>query len=257
MKSLNRSAQVGCIASYLLLVSACNSPDTSVTAIQNPDPGIGMETLYSETFSDSGRFTITKDPSGGVNYNVQARIGSEAEKLLASSSTQPTLVEAYRILHGGLGDVPAIVAEVSTQLIIQTPNSSLNNQPTMTPKGLEKEASLDAFSSGYCKDIRENSYLWKWEGCFWMPSVNYLTTIWMDPGDRVYAWNSSPYTATMSIWNQAGGQPNTWRPTLQPYWVTWFQWGGNYSNALVSMNLPAGKKGELGLVVHYPVPIVR
>lgn len=257
MMTINRAVQGGCLAGYLLLISACNNTDSSATAVQDPGQGNGVEILYSESFSDSGRFTISKDPKGGVTYNVQARIGSEAEKLLGSSSAQPTLVEVYRILHGGQDEIPAIVTEVSAQLAARTPDQPLNDQHAAASKALGKGASLDAFASGYCRDIRENGYIWKWEGCFWMPSENYLRTPWMDPGDRVYAWNSTPYTATMSIWNHGGGQPNTWRPTLQPYWVTWFSWGGNYSNAYVNINLPTGQKGELGLVVHYPVPILR
>jgi hypothetical protein len=73
--------------------------------------------------------------------------------------------------------------------------------------------------------------------------------------DRVYAWNATPYTATLSLWNAGhASQPNTARLTLQPYWVTWFQWYGTYSNAYAYMELPAGKTGELGLVNHYPLP---
>jgi hypothetical protein len=261
MMSLNRAAQAGSLAGYLLLISACNSSDPSPTAVRNPgQAGNETEILFSETFSDSGRFTISKDPVGGLTYNVQARIGSEAEKLLATSSAQPTLAEVYRTLHGGREDVPAVVAEVSMQLGVQTPDPSVNHQHATAPvalAALEKGASQSDFLAGYCRDIKESYYTWRPEGCFWTASENYYLTPWMDPGDRVYAWNNTPYTATMSIWNHGGGQPNTWRPTLQPYWVTWFQWGGTYSNAYAKINLPAGAYGELGLVVHFPIPIVK
>ena len=257
MMSLNRFAQAGCLASYLLLLSACNSPDTSVTAAQDPNQGgKEPEIVFSETFSDSGRFTITKDPELGLAYNVQARIGSDAEKLLEISSTQTTMAEVYRTLHGGQGELPAVVIDVSAKLESQRSATVRPERPAQGAGALGKASSFSDFSNTYCKDIREGSYIWKFEGCFWGANEHYYLTPWVDPGDRVYAWNVSPYTATMSLWNQGlATQPNTWRPTLQPYWVTWFQWGGTYSYAYAKMELPAGRTGELGLVVHYPVAV--
>lgn len=263
MISMKRTAQAGCIASYALLMAACNSNDASVTAVQTPRSSVeAAELLYSETFADSGKFSITKDAEGRFAYNVQARIGSDAEKRLAASSTQLTLADVYRALHDGRAEVPAVVAEVSEKLGTRQPTAANGDRPAAAAQALGKSASLNSFSTAYCRDIREGSYTWKWVGCFWLANDHYILTPWVtsEPGstDRVYAWNNTPYTATLSLWNQAHtSQPNTWRPTLKPYWVTWFQWGGTYSNAYAYMELPAGKKGELGIVDHYPVPYVK
>jgi hypothetical protein len=256
MKTINRAVQAGCFAGSLL-IGACNHSDTSPTAVQNPDQsGNETEILFSETFSDSGRFTIIKDPKSGITYKVEARMGSEAEKLLATSSAQPTLTEVYRSLHGGQGDVPAIVAEVSAQLGIPVYNPTENDRHASTPAALGKGAAYADFANTYCKDITEVNYIWRWETCKWGPSARILSTSRTDPSDRVYAWNVTPYTATLSIF-VGSTIPNTWRPTLQPYWVTWFQWGGTYSNAYTVMELPPPHTGEMGLSVHYPQGIVK
>jgi hypothetical protein len=263
MKIIKRATQAGCFASFLIAINACNAPDSPTPAVQNsPQVGKDAEILYSENFADSGKFMITKDASGGINYNVQARIGSNAEKLMAASSTRPTLVEVYQTLHEGQGNTPAVVTEISNQLGSREPaaNDALHSDPAA--RALPKTASQNGFSTGYCRDIHEGSYIWKWLGCFWLENANYINTPWVNSDgwipDRVYAWNATPYTATLSLWNNPPtSQPNTWRPTLQPYWVTWFQWGGTYSNALAYMQLPAGKTGELGIVSHYAVPYVR
>jgi hypothetical protein len=263
MHIINRSAQAGCFASFLLAINACNAPDSPAQAVQDPiQAGKEAEVLFSESFADSGRFTITRDASGGINYDVQARIGSNAERLMAASSTRPTLAEVYQALHEGQGNVPAVVAEASSRLGSREPAAIDAVRPDRAESALPKAASLNDFSAGYCRDIRESYYIWKWQGCFWLENTNSINTPWVNSNgsnpDRVYAWNVTPYTATLSLWNSAGtSQPNTWRPTLQPYWVTWFAWGGTYSNARAYMNLPAGKTGELGIVAHYPVPIVK
>jgi hypothetical protein len=263
MISMKRAAQTGCLASYALLTAACNSTDPSATESRTHQlEGKGAEILYSETFADSGRFSITKDPEGRFGYDVQARIGSDAEKLLAASSTQLTLADVYRALHEGREEIPAVVAEVSEKLGTRQPTAADGDRPAAPAQALGKSASLSDFAAGYCRDIREGSYTWRWLGCFWLANDHYIVTPWVNSDgnipDRVYAWNRTPYTATLSLWNKSGtSQPNTWRPTLQPYWVTWFQWGGVYSDAYAYMELPAGKTGELGIVAHYAVPYVR
>lgn len=264
MSFIKRAAQAGCFASFLIGINACNAPDSPTQAVRNsPQVGEDADILYSENFADSGRFAITKDASGSINYNVQARIGSDAEKLMASSATRSTLVEVYRALHEDQGNVPAIVSEVSALLGSREPAANGAAHPAPEARALPKSASLNDFSTGYCRDIHEGSYVWKWLGCFWLESSNNIGTPWVSsdgssPADRVYAWNVTPYTATLSLWNTAGtSQISTWHPTLQPYWVTWFQWGGTYSNAYAYMYLPAGKSGELGIVDHYAMPYVR
>jgi hypothetical protein len=257
MKSIKRAAQAGLFVPYALLTFACNSADPSAQADHPPAAeGKDGEILYSETFSDSGRFSITKDLDGKYAYNVQARIGSEAEKLLAASSPQLTLADVYRSLHENRAEVPAVVAEISEKLGTNTAADGIRSEPD---QALRKSASLNSFSTAYCRDIKEGNITWSWLGCFWLANDHYIVTPWVTSQagstDRVYAWNATPYTATLSLWNAGhASQPNTARLTLQPYWVTWFQWYGTYSNAYAYMELPAGKTGELGLVNHYPLP---
>ena len=260
MKSMKRAAQAGCIASFALLLAACDSSETPVEAQAPGTSGTENRIVYSEAFSDSGRFMIVQNPQGEFSYNIEARIGSKAQDLMSESSVQLTLADVYRSLHGGHPDVPTIVSEVSDKLGPQNPAGNAE-RPAASDGGLAKVASWNAFSSTYCVNYNENAYSWLGQGCFWLANDHYILTLWVSsaPGltDRVTAYNNTPYTATLYLKKPDGSVPNAWRPKLAPYWVTWFQWGGTYSNAYAYMELPPGKTGELGIIDHYPVPRVR
>lgn len=248
-------------AALLLALAACQGPDAPVAgsgdAAAAPQNG---KILFSETFSDAGSFQILADPSGGFNSVVQARIGSEAEKLLAASSAQPTLADVYRSLHGGRTEIPAVVAQASER---SDGSESSPGAISRSPAPLAKPASQSSFQANLCHDFLEGSWRWNLSKCVWDGSRNFLRVEGVNSDgyypDRVYAWNQTAWTATMSL---ASGSPfypspNSWKPTIAPYGVGWIQWGGTYSGAVAMMALPSGKYGELGLTDHYATPYVR
>lgn len=263
MKSVKSVAPILVGASILLALAACEGPDTATSAAAKPEAeSTGGKIVYSETFSDSGLFQVMSDPSGEVTFAIKARIGSRAEELMNASASEPTLADVYRSLHGGSGAIPAEVASASAQLADSRPAQPALPETAPAAIPLAKTASESAFKSNYCIDIRELSYVWRWQTCDWAASVNYISTPFVDAGywgsDRVYAWNNTAYTAKLQLWNTyKTAHPNSWTPSLQPYWVTWFQWGGNYSFAIADMTLPAGRYGELGLSTHRPEAIVK
>jgi hypothetical protein len=249
---------VGAVIMFAL--AACQGPDTPVSAPDKPAAAPENGTvLFSENFSDAGSFQIVADPSGGFNSIVQAGIGSEAERLLAASSAQPTLAGVYRSLHGGVDEVPAAVAQASEHLEGRNP-SDRGASPSIP---LVKASSKSAFQSTLCHDFVEGSWKWVLSRYVWDGSRNFIRVEGVNSDgyypDRVYAWNSTAWTATMSL---ASGSPfypspNSWKPTIAPYGVGWIQWGGTYSGAVAMMALPSGKYGELGLTDHYATPYVR
>jgi hypothetical protein len=248
-------------ASMAFTLAACGGSETPVSATS--DAPAEKETLYfSETFSDSGVFEIHQVASGIFSYSIQARIGSLAENRMNSVGKETTLAEIYRALKGKDGVIPAAVEKASERLKVQQADRiPLPAQAEQTP--LAKAASQSDFKTNYCKDIRENSWVWHWQSCDWTPSSNSIWTPFVDARadgtiDRVYAYNVTPYTATLELWDTWETKlVSTWKPTLKPYWVTWFQWGGRYSFAIAKMILPAGKVGELGLSTHTPIPYVK
>jgi len=233
-----------------LLMAGCGSADPSDTAPAAQDPA-GVATaptiVFSESFADAGVFAIMQDADGRYGFSVQARIGSDAERVMGESSGRPTLAEVYRDIHGteAMAPVPAIVEKVSEQLRIRT---EVGDQAVRT-------LAKSDFSSAYCRDIREGGFIWRWRTCNWTGTLKVLTSTYANPGDRVYAWNNSPYTANLSLWNSDFTSASSWRPSLPPYTVSWFIWGGSYYHATVIM----GKEdyaGEMGLSIHAPIPDV-
>jgi hypothetical protein len=246
-------------ASLLIVLAACQGPDKTVSApdVQPAAPENG-KILFSENFSDAGSFQVLADPSGGYNSIVQAGIGSEAERLLVASSSQPTLADVYRSLHGGRDGVPAVVAQASEHFEARTP-AARGTSPAVVP--LAKSSSYSAFQSTLCRDFVEGSWKWNLYDYVWDGGRNFIRVegVYSDGFniDRVYAWNKTPWTATMSL---ASGSPfvpspNSWKPTIAPYGVGWIQWGGTYSGAVAMIALPSAKSGELGLTDHYPTQV--
>ena len=243
-------------AALLTVLAACQGPDNTVSApdVQPAAPENG-KVLFSETFSDAGSFQVLADPSGGYNSIVQAGIGSEAERLLVASSAQPTLADVYRSLHGGRDEVPSVVAQASAHFEAKTPTARETSRAVVP---LAKSSSKSAFLSTLCRDFVEGSLKWKVWDCVWDGGRSFIRVedVYSDGSniDRVYAWNKTPWTATMSL---ASGSPfipspNAWRPTIAPYGVGWIQWGGTYSAAVAMIALPSNNTGELGLTDHYP-----
>jgi hypothetical protein len=249
----------------VLAFTACQDPfpAPSSTEILKNEAG-GPTILYSGVFSDSGTLTIVSEPSGQIDYAVQARIGSKAQQLMDLNSTQPTLADLYRSLHEGTTEVPDIVEMSSQRIEAQKAVPGQVSRVSPAARPLVKTASESAFKTGYCRDFVESSVLWVLSECRWTASANHLVAyyLWSDGvhPDRVYAWNNSPWTATLSLINASyytDPAAYNWKPTLQPYWVTWFQWGGSYNKAQPKITLPTGKSGELGLTVHYWEPWVQ
>jgi hypothetical protein len=257
MNPMQLAGRIGPFAFGALLLSGCDSNNPSGPAAQAPSGSADAPAIvYSESFADAGTLTIMKDAEGRFGFDVQARIGSEAERLMGASSSLPTLADVYRSLHGNGEEVPAAVAEASEQLGTRPADAAPAERPP--ERVLAKAASQSEFSNGYCRDIHDGGFIWRWRTCIWENSVNYTGTEYVNSGDRVYGWNKTPETATLSIWNRNYvSQPNTWRPTLPPYSVAWFQWGGSYSGAWVIIMLPYQKLGELGVSDHAPIPDVH
>jgi len=247
-------------AALLIALAACQGPDAPVSSPDGQAAPENGKVLFSENFSDAGSFEILANPSGGFNSIVQAGIGSEAERLLAASSAQPTLADVYRSLHGGVQEVPAVVAQASEQFEGRE-SSARDLSPSVDP--LAKAASQSDFQSSLCRSFLEGSWKWNPAACVWDGSRNFIRVegVYSDGyyPDRVYAWNQTAWTATMSL--SSGSpfypSPNSWKPTIGAYGVGWIQWGGTYSGAVAMMALPSGKNGELGLTDHYATPYVR
>lgn len=253
MNSFKFAIRAAGIPALMFALTACDGTPTTTTTNESSDLRSGV--VYSEAFADSGRFTITKTALGEYNYNVEARIGSKAEAMMTASATEPTLAGVYQALHEGKTETPAIVSEVSGVLESRKPAVWENDRVAPAPLALSKAASESAFKTGYCKDIPDGPYVWKVVTCVWKPGNNQTTTGGVYGNgfvnDRVYAWNNTAYLAKLKLWNtNFTGSPNTWNPSLNPYWVTWFQWGGTYSNANAVISLPSGYFGEIGLSVH-------
>lgn len=245
----------------LLALAACQGPETPVSAPDGHPAASEHETiLFSEPFSDAGTFQILAEPSGGYSAIVQAGIGTQAEQLLVASSVQPTLADVYRSLHGGAEEVPAVVARASAYSAGREP-AARGDSPGAEPLG--KAASQSAFQSTLCRNFLEGSWKWNVSKCVWDGSRNFLRVEGVNSDgyypDRVYVWNKTAWTATMSL---ASGSPfypspNPWKPTVGPNYVGWIQWGGTYSGAVAMIALPSGRSGELGLTDHFATPYVR
>lgn len=257
LQSLFFPGIVGTVSLFAL--SACQGPQTATSSSEaetsRPENGT---VLFHEKFSDAGMLQIVSDASGNLNASLQANIGSEAEKLLISSSTQSTLADVYRSLHDGLAEVPALVEKASGQIEQSKSSASPEDVRPLVPP-LAKAASENGFRDGYCHEYSEGLYRWRLWGCNWYASANRIEASLVVSGDRITAWNATPWTATMSLLGETDSDPspNTWRPTVPPYTVNWFMWGGTYHYARARATLPSGKKGELGMALHYAVPIVK
>lgn len=253
MNSFKLALRAAGLPALMLAFAGCDSTQPTATNGESPESKAGV--VYSEAFADSGLFTISKNPLGGYNYNVQARIGSKAEAMMAASVNEPTLAGVYQSLHEGKTETPAIVGEVSDWLKNQ-PSSILEKERAIPgPMALEKAASQSAFTNGYCIDFYEGIYRWRPMSCVWKAANNQTTSggVYGNnvSNDRVYAWNNTAYLATLRLWNtNFTGYANAWAPTLNPYWVTWFTWGGTYTNANAVISLPSGLFGEIALSNH-------
>lgn len=257
MISFKLGMQAASLSALVFALAACDSNQTPALSGESPeiDPGV----VYSEAFADSGIFTITKNSLGGYNYSVEARIGSEAEARLVAGANKPTLAEVYQSIHEGKTETPAVVSEVSHWLESQAPSGSEKRNESLAPPALEKAASQSDFTNGYCKSFIDGSYYWKSMSCIWKPGNNQTTSGGVNgdnvANDRVYAWNNTAYPAKLRLWNtNFTGYANPWNPTLNPYWVTWFSWGGTYSNANAVISLPGGIFGEIALSNHARYP---
>jgi hypothetical protein len=254
MNSFKTAIRAAGLPALVLAFAGCEGTQPTATKGESPESG-RLGVVYSEAFADSGLFTITENPLGGYNYNVEARIGSKAEKMMAASAAQPTLAGVYQAIHEGKTETPAIVSEVSDWLESQRPSGSSQERETPAPMALEKAASQSDFVNGYCRSFDDGIYVWKSITCYWKPGNNQMTTDKVNgnnvANDRVYAWNANAYPAVLELWNtNRTARLTTATGTLKPYWVTWFSWGGSYWNANVVIKLPSGIFGELGLSNH-------
>lgn len=260
MSALARLVSASAIVACLLSVNACNDAETiTANSVQPSGENQAPDLLYSEAFSGSGEFAIVRDAEGNYGYRVQAPIGSEAAKRMESASSQLSVIDVYRSLYPGNAPVPAIVNEVSEKMGsgLISENSNGSNHPPV--EMLPKAASFSDFSTRYCRSITEGEYIWKFVGCFWLENDTRILTPWVDSDgfnpNRVYAWNATPHSAQLTLWNSEMTRLiSSWKPMQSPFTVSWFQWGGTYSQAKAQMQLPTGKRGELGIVTHFPTP---
>lgn len=263
MEFLTRGATWIAGASILFALTACDSPEAPASSASGPGAsGEDGRILFSEPFADSGLFQIAENGTGGLVFAVQARMGTKAEHLSIASAGKATLADVYRALHEGAPEVPEAVALASARMGDPRPVATDASVARPQEPALAKSASQAGFQSAFCKDIQESPFIWRWQTCDWVADANSLTTPFVDSDnrgtDRVYAMNNTNTTATMSLWNlDQTSSPNTWKPALAPFWMTWFQWGGTYSFAIAKIGLPFGRHGELGLSTHTPVPIVK
>lgn len=249
MNSFKSVLQTAGLSAMVFTLVACES--TPMTETTGASPKIKEGVLFSETFADAGLFSIEKNPEGGYNYSVSARIGSEAEKRMAASIDVPTLAGVYQQINAGKSEIPAVVSEVSKWLESRPSSGMEKIRPAPAP--LEKAAAESDFRNGYCKNFGEGlNYVWKPMSCMWKANSNYMGTpgvnSYFDANDRVWVWNATPYNAALTLWNTAfTAKASTWQPSQTPYTVAWFSWGGTYSNANATVKLPGTFGGELGL----------
>jgi hypothetical protein len=238
------------LSAIVLAFVACESTQTTGTIAESPLSKVDGA-VFTENFADEGLFTIEKNPDGGYNYSVGARIGSEAENRMTGSIDVATLEEIYLQIHGGKATIPAIVTEASKWLKSRPTSGIEKGSPISEP--LAKTATESAFKTGYCRNFTEGAYyVWKPTSCIWHPNRNLMGTSgvnsYHDANDRVWVWNATAYTGQLSLWNTNNtAKASTWMPTIKPYWVTWFSWGGTYQNANARLQLPGTFGGELGL----------
>jgi hypothetical protein len=249
MNWFKSAIQTASLTAVVFALVACEDSQTTVTSEETPMNKGGV--VFSEAFADAGLFTVVKSPEGEYSYSVGARIGSEAEKQLAASVDLPTLAGVYQQIHGEKSEIPAIVSEVSK--LLETQAASGTDKIRATSVALAKAATESGFKTGYCRDFSEGlHYTWKPQTCIWKANSNYMGTpgvnSYSDVNDRVWVWNATPYTAALALWNTGfTAKASTWQPSIQPNWVTWFSWGGTYSNANATVKLPGTYGGELGL----------
>ena len=251
MNSFKSALRTAGLSAMVFTLVACENTPTTETSVEKPALKEGV--VFSEAFADAGLFTIEKSTEGGYNYSVSARIGSEAEKRMAASIEQPSLAEVYREIHAGKSETPAVVSEVS-QWLKSRPSSGVEKvSPAQAPLALGKTAAESDFRNGYCKNFGEGLYyVWKPMSCIWKANSNYMGTggvnSYFDANDRVWFWNATPHHATLELWNTAHtAKVSTWVPYQTPYTVSWFSWGGTYTNARATMKLPGTFGGELGI----------
>lgn len=249
MHTFKSALQTAGLSAMVFAFVACEESPTTGPSGVSPITQEGA--VFSESFADAGQFILEKNPEGGYNFGVSARIGSEAEKRLSASMDEPTLAGLYQRINAGKAEIPAFVSEASKWMASQHSSGAEKPQPAAAP--LAKAASESAFKNGFCKEMGEGiNYVWKPMTCIWRANSNYMGTpgvnSFFDANDRVWVWNNTPYTAQTALWNTAfTAKASTWMPTLNPYTVMGFQWGGTYSNANATVKLPGTFGGELGL----------
>jgi hypothetical protein len=248
MNHFKSGLQIAGVSAMVFALVACQNTQTPESTGVSPEIKEGV--VFSEKFADEGLFTIEKSADGGYNYSVGARIGSEAEKRVASSMDVPTLVGVYQHINDGKAEIPAIVGEASQWLASRPSSGVEKTKPAPAP--LQKEAAESDFRNGYCKNFVEGNYVWKPMTCYWKANSNYMGTggvnSFPDANDRVWFWNATSRTGSLRLMNTANtALASTWQPYINPYWVTWFQWGGSYTNANASIKLDGTFAGELGV----------
>jgi hypothetical protein len=240
---------VGVSALVFAFVACEESPTSGTTGVSPVSNKEGA--VFSESFADAGQFTLEKNPEGGYNYSVSARIGSEAEKRVVASIDEATLAGVYQLINGGKSETPAVVTEASKWLESRPSSGAEKLRPTPAPLG--KAAAESDFRNGYCREFADGThYVWRPMNCQWKSNSNYMgapgVSSYFDGNDRVWVWNATAYTAQLTLWNTAfTAKASTWMPTQTPYTVAWFSWGGTYSNANATVKLPGTIGGELGL----------
>lgn len=208
--------------------------------------------------STSGLRLDVYDIGGHLGISVGGPIGTEVES--KSMQHAESLEELYLAIHPEAEVAPAELVTLSERLGPEL--AALPSTPELEVEPVTIEKSQSAFNSTVCKTFNEPGVKYVAKSCGWATPVNALQSDFYGAGgfllagDRTYAWNNNPYSATV-YWADSSHGSTRWSFALPQYWWNWFSVYNESYSYVAYIVLPWPQFGELGLTQHRRVTIVR
>lgn len=234
------AAALGCFA------VGCGADGDSSAKEQVAQEGAAL--VFDSPFADGGTFRVVSTSEGRLAFSIQAPIGSEAARLAQRASAIGTkeLSQIYLTLHPESAAVPAELDALSARFAAEHANDPAPTAPTAAAEAPVTDKSISTFQSAVCHDYATTNHdVFTLVDCKYAVNAHSIASYGtMATKDRSFGWNETGYVATHSL------SASTWQPTIPAYTYYWTEWGGSYSNATVSLTLPSGAYGPIGITAH-------